>query len=424
MGTAADIDPNDLSACELASHVGARRVRAVDVTEACLARIAAREPVIHAWAALEADQARRQARALDAGRVRGPLHGLPIGVKDIIDTSDLVTEYGSPIYRGHHPAADAACVALARAAGAVVLAAYSPAATVNPCDVTRTPGGSSSGSAAAVADRMVPLALGTQTAGSVIRPASFCGIVGYKPSYGTIGRAGVKLVADSFDTVGAFARTVADAALLVGALSSRPDLVDLPRVDGRLRIGLCRTHEWIHVLPEAASALETAGRRLGAAGAQIVTIELPERFAGLGEAHAVIAGYESARSLAYERFVHGELLTPRLRAELDAGGRVTAARYDAARSLARACRAEFAGVAGECDVLLTPSATGEAPAGLESTGDPVMNRVWTLLRVPCINVPAARGPHGLPVGVQIVGRRDDDARALAAAAWILERLES
>lgn len=432
MRTAVDLDPNRLSARELALHVGAHRLRAIDVTEAFLDRIAAREPVIHAWAALDADQARRHARALDSGSIRGPLHGLPIGVKDIIDTTDLVTEYGSPIYRGHRPAADAACVALARAAGAVVLgktvttefAAYSPAATVNPCDVSRTPGGSSSGSAAAVADRMVPLAFGTQTAGSIIRPASFCGIVGYKPSYGVVGRAGVKLVADSLDTVGAFARTVADAALLVGALSSRPDLVDLPRVDGRLRIGICRTHEWDRVLPETESAVETAERRLGAGGAQIAAVELPERFAALGEAHAVIAGYESARSLAYERSVHGEQLTPRLRAELDAGGRVTAASYDAARSLARACRAEFAGVAGGCDVLLTPSATGEAPAGLESTGNPVMNRMWTLLGVPCVNVPAARGPHGLPVGVQIIGRRDDDAHALSAAAWILERLRS
>jgi Asp-tRNA(Asn)/Glu-tRNA(Gln) amidotransferase A subunit family amidase len=235
----------------LAASLRARDCSAADVTEACLERIAEREPALHAWACLDPDSARRQARALDAGPIRGPLHGLPLGVKDIFDTVELPTAYGSPAYRDHRPAADAACVALARAAGAVVLgktattefAAYSPSATVNPHNLACSPGGFSSGSAAAVADAMTPLAFGTQTAGSIIRPASFCGVVGYKPTFGMIGRAGVKLLAESLDTVGVFARHVADAALLVGALTARGDLLELPDVSGLLRIGMCRTHE-------------------------------------------------------------------------------------------------------------------------------------------------------------------------------------
>lgn len=424
-------DPTDSSACALAARLRERSLSALEVTEACLERIFAREPEIHAWAALDAEHARRQARALDAAPVTGPLHGLPIGVKDVMDTADLPTEYGSPIYRGHRPAADAACVALARAAGAVVIgktataefATYSPAATVNPHDFGHTPGGSSSGSAAAVAAGMVPLAFGTQTAGSVVRPASFCGVVGYKPSFGAVARSGVKLVAESLDTLGAFGRSVADAALLIGALTRRADLLELPRVEGPVRIGLCPTHDWSRAGPEVRAAMEEAERRLASRGALLRTVALPETFAPLGEAHETILGYESAQSLAHERRAHAERLTPRLRAALAAGARVTPARYDAARRLARTCRRSVAAAFGDCDVLLAPSATGEAPAGLESTGDPVMNRVWTLLHVPCVSVPVAHGPRGLPVGLQVIGRRGEDARTLAAAAWILDRWE-
>jgi Asp-tRNA(Asn)/Glu-tRNA(Gln) amidotransferase A subunit family amidase len=424
------IDPSSLGARDLAAALGRGELRAIDVTEACLERIAAGEPQLHAWVHLDADYARRQARALDAGSVRGVLHGLPIGVKDIFETSELPTEYGTPIYRGHRPAADAACVALARAAGAVVLgktataelAVYSPAATVNPHNPAHTPGGSSSGSAAAVADGMVPLAFGTQTAGSIIRPASFCGVIGYKPTYGAIARAGVKLLAESLDTVGVFARTVADAALLVGALTGRDDLRKLRRPSGRLAIGFCRTHEWKHVEHEARAVLEDRARRLAEQGAQVCFVDLPDDFAGLSEAQAMIFGYEAVRNLAHERRAHAEQLTAHLRAELDAGVAVTASRYDAAQQLARVCRRSFLEVMGDCDVLIAPSATGEAPAGLESTGNPIMSRAWTLLHVPCVNVPCGPGPRGLPLGLQIIGCRGEDARTLSAAAWIHEQL--
>jgi Asp-tRNA(Asn)/Glu-tRNA(Gln) amidotransferase A subunit family amidase len=417
------------SAAEVAAWLRARELRAGDVLEAALERIAAREPAIHAWAFLDPERARHQAQALDAGPVRGPLHGLPIGVKDLMDTADMPTAYGSSIYAGHRPAWDAAAVASARAAGAIVVgktvttefATFTPAATVNPHDFEHTPGGSSSGSAAAVADGMVPLAFGTQTVGSIIRPASFCGVVGYKPTFGTLSRAGVKLLSESLDTVGAIARTVDDAALMVGALSGRDELIDLARTE-RPWVGLCRTHDWRETRPEVAQAMEAAARGLAAAGARVIQVDLPADFASLGDAHGDILGYEIARNLGFEHAQHNGRLSSRLRELLDAGAQVTAARYDRAREVAHLARASLPGVFDACHVLLAPSTTGEAPVGLESTGNPVMNRVWTLLHVPCVTVPVATGPNGLPVGLQVIGRIGDDARTLSAARWIHERL--
>src|SRR6185295_5733535 len=265
---------NELGAMEAVRRLAAREISAEQLARACLDRIAERESTVGAWIHLEPDAVLRQARMLDAGPVRGPLHGLPVGVKDIIDTADLPTAYGSPIYAGHRPAADAACVALARAAGALVLgktvstefAWFHPGKTANPRvpkgAAAHTPGGSSSGSAAAVADAMVPLAFGTQTAGSIVRPASYCGVVGYKPSHGTLPRMGVKTLAESLDTLGVMARSPGDAALLVGALSGR-DLVPAPPASGSTwapKIALCRTHEWPAAQPETAAALEHAAK--------------------------------------------------------------------------------------------------------------------------------------------------------------------
>ncbi|HEY8519416.1 MAG TPA: amidase [Gammaproteobacteria bacterium] len=424
------IDIAGLCATELAARLRARELRALDVAERYLDRIREREPSIHAWACIEPDRVRERARALDAGPIAGPLHGVPLGVKDIIDTADLPTAYGSPIYAGHRPAADAACVAAARRAGAVVLgktvttefAFLAPAATVNPHDFAHTPGGSSSGSAAAVADGMVPLAFGTQTGGSIIRPASFCGVVGYKPTFGTLPREGVKMFADSLDTVGVLARTVADAGLLVGALASRGDLVSLPGIEAPPRIGACRTHDWTALSPEMQERLEQAAETLARAGARVEWIELPGDFAGLGDAHAAIQAFEAVRNLARERREHAERLSALLRRQLEEGDAVTPERYARAQSLAAACRAQLPSVFGDCDVLLAASATGEAPRGLASTGSPIMNRVWTLLHVPCVGVPAGTGPSGLPLGLQVIGREGDDARTLACAAWIHCRL--
>jgi amidase len=319
-------------------------------------------------------------------------------------------------------------VALARAAGALVLgktvttefAWFHPGKTANPHNASHTPGGSSSGSAAAVADCMVPLAFGTQTAGSVIRPASYCGIVGYKPTHGTLPRAGIKPLSDSLDTLGTLTRTVADAALLVSALCGR-DLLPNP-LEQAPRIGLCRTHEWSAALPETVAALENTGAALGRAGAKVNEIFLPQVFAGLRQAQIDIMNYEICAALASERLQHQAQLSDKLKQLLATASQCDAARYDAALALLASCRSRLDQVFSGVDVLLAPSAPGEAPAGLAATGDPVFCRIWTLLHVPAINLPCATGPLGLPVGLQIIGRIGDDARALAVADWVHQRV--
>ncbi len=419
-------DPRSLTAREAARRIAARQLTAEALAAAYLDRIAARESVVGAWQYLDREQALAEARRRDAEPPRGPLHGVPIAVKDLIDTVDMPTGYGSPIYRGHRPAADASCVALARAAGAVVLgktvttefATFTPGKTANPRNLAHTPGGSSSGSAAAVADGMAPLAFGTQTAGSVIRPASFCGVAGYKPSFGLIGRAGVKPLADSLDTVGVLARTVEDAAFFAGVLTERPALRHLAVPAQAPRFGLYRTPMWDEAEPAAAAALDRARAALEHAGARIDEIAIVPEHHGLTEAQDKIMGFEMARSLAYERIRHSALLSPRLAQQLDLGMAVGADEYDAARALAETARAGLGGFFGDCDAILTPAAPGEAPAGLGYTGNPVFNRMWTLLGVPCATVPAHWGESGLPTGVQLVGRAQDDPRLLACAAFL------
>jgi Asp-tRNA(Asn)/Glu-tRNA(Gln) amidotransferase A subunit family amidase len=421
-------DLNRLSATDAARRLARREITAEALVRDCLARVDARESEVRAWQHLARDAALAHARALDRGPVRGPLHGLPVGVKDVFDTHDMPTEYGSPIYAGHRPASDAAVVALTRREGGVVLgktvttefATFHPGPTRNPHNPAHTPGGSSSGSAAAVADFMAALAFGTQTAGSVIRPAAYCGVVGYKPTYNTLPRAGFKNDADSLDTVGVLARTVADVALFVSALSGRPELNAPPAAPAR--IGLCRTHQWDRALPETVVTLEAAASRI-AKGARVVDVALPQVFAGLLKAQVAVMWYEVAHNLADEFTRHPEKLSAALRERCEKGFAMAPAEYASAIALGRECRARLADAFGDCDVLLAPSAPGEAPAGVP-TGDPVMNQVWTLLHAPCVTVPAGTGPKGLPVGVQIVGRIGDDARTLAAAQWIQALLEN
>jgi Asp-tRNA(Asn)/Glu-tRNA(Gln) amidotransferase A subunit family amidase len=398
------------------------------LTRACLERIAEREQDVQAWQHLDPDAALEAARHIDRFGV-GSLKGLPVGVKDIIDTGDMPTGYGSSLYVGFRPPRDAACVALARHAGALMLgktvttefAYFQPGRTRNPHDPGRTPGGSSSGSAAAVAAGMVPLALGTQMAGSVIRPASYCGCVGYKPTFGLIDRTGVRPFADSLDTVGVFARTVDDAAFFASVLTGRPKL-RLSDEPIRPRIGLCRTHEWEAAGPATRDALDEAARRLHGTGIAVREVALPECWRGLFEAQKTVMAYEGARACAPEMLTAPDQLSATLRETLKAGAAIAPERYDAARALAADGRAGFSDVLGELDVLLAPSAPDEAPEGLGATGDPVFNRVWTLLGVPCITVPGLSGPSGLPVGVQVVGRPGDDRRALAAAAAVARAL--
>jgi len=413
---------NTLSAVEAARQIAARKITSEALVRDCLERIAARDGEVQAWESVDREAALKQARAADAASGAGMLHGLPVGIKDLIDTVDMPTAYGSPVYAGNRPKWDAPCVALARAAGAVILgktvttefANLHPSRTRNPHDTGHTPGGSSSGSAAAVADFMVPFALGTQTAGSVIRPASFCGVVGFKPSFGLICRAGVKPLSDTLDTVGTLARTVPDAALLAAALSGRGEL----RIDGTSsatpRVGICRTYEWKQAQPETVAALEDAAKNLGAAGVRLKDVMLPPTYANLVQAQIDIMLYEQAQSLAHERLTRWSELSARLQGLLEAGLKISSERYDAAQTLARNCRRTLAEVFADCDVLLAPSAPGPAPAGLGATGDPLFNRMWTLLRAPCVNIPVATA-GGLPVGLQVIANFGADAQALTAA---------
>jgi Asp-tRNA(Asn)/Glu-tRNA(Gln) amidotransferase A subunit family amidase len=419
-------DPASLSARGAAEEIAAGRLTSEALTRAYLDRIAAREEIVHAWQYLDSEQALAEARQRDREPPRGPLHGVPIAVKDLIDTVDMPTAYGSPIYERHRPSADAACVTLARAAGAVVLgktvttefACFTPGPTANPHNPAHTPGGSSSGSAAAVAAGMAPLAFGTQTAGSILRPAAYCGVVGYKPSFGTISRAGVKPLADSLDTVGVMARDVADAAFFAGILAGRPALrqVAMPTVPPRF--GLYRTPMWDQAESSTADALDRAQMAVERFGATVTEIAAPAEHKALNAAHDAIMGFELAASLAYERTRHAAQVSPRLGQLLDAGMTVTAEAYDTAVAETAMARARLDYFFSTCDAVLVPAAPGEAPPGLGYTGDPVFNRMWTLLGTPCLTLPALWGASGLPTGIQLVGRIGDDAGLMAAALFI------
>jgi Asp-tRNA(Asn)/Glu-tRNA(Gln) amidotransferase A subunit family amidase len=415
---------HQMSALEAARAILEGRLTAEVLTAACLERIAARDSELAAWAHVDADASLAQARALDRQPARGPLHGVPVGVKDIFDTADMPTEYNSAIYRGHRPRADAAAVTLLRQAGCVILgktvtaefANLHPPATRNPRNPAHTPGGSSSGSAAAVADRMVPLALGTQTAGSVIRPAAFCGVIGLKPSFGSINRAGVKPVSDTLDTIGLFSNTVEDAALALNVLSGRP-VPDFTSSIAAPRIGFARTSRWDDSDAATHTALESAATRLAGAGADVRDAKLPAAAEAFFEALSLIMNFEAARALAWERSNHREAISATLLSRLDEGWAMPREHYDNARRTARDARRQFADLMRGFDLLLTPSARGEAPLGLASTGDSLFNRIWTLLGVPCITLPCGSGPNGLPLGIQLVAAIEQDTALLAHAQW-------
>jgi Asp-tRNA(Asn)/Glu-tRNA(Gln) amidotransferase A subunit family amidase len=420
-------DPTSLSVRAAAREIAARRLAAEDYAAAWLERVDAQEATVGAWQYLDREQALAAARQRDHEGSGGPLHGIAIAVKDLIDTADMPTGYGSPIYEGHRPAADASCVALARAAGAVVLgktvstefAAFFPGKTANPHNPVHTPGGSSSGSAAAVAAGMAPLAFGTQTAGSIIRPAAYCGVVGYKPSFGLVARAGVKALADSLDTVGCMARTVEDAAFFIGVLTDRRDLreVSAPLPP---RFGLCRTPMWDEAEPATIAAFDRARAALLAAGARIDDIAVPDEHRSLAGAQDKIMRFEMARSLAWERVERSSMISPVLAQMLDFGMTIAAGEYDAARAAVAVARARLDHFFGDCAAIIVPAAPGEAPEGLGSTGSPIFNRMWTTLGVPCVTIPAGHGGKGLPVGIQLVGRIGEDAR-LMEAALVAER---
>jgi Asp-tRNA(Asn)/Glu-tRNA(Gln) amidotransferase A subunit family amidase len=414
------------SVAELAELLGAGELTGLKLATACLDAIAAREDELRAWVHIDRDRVLAQARELDAlpAPDRGPLHGIPVGVKDIIDTADLPTEYGSPIYAGHRPGRDAEVVTRLRTAGAVIVgktvttefALFQAGPTANPHDPTRTPGGSSSGSAAAVGAGTVPLALGTQTAGSVVRPASFCGVVGVKPTFGAIPTGGVKQCSPSLDTVGLFTRDVPGAELALRVLTGGVPAADSLAAPQPIRIGFARTPEWEMIPATTRTLVESAVQRL-AGELEVSEVELPEPFVGLVEAQICVMHVEVSRSLAAERAEHADLLSPRLRGVLAAGDRSTWA-YQAARDRVEHCRALLDTVFEPVDVLLAPSVLGEAPPLAEGTGDPLLCRPWTALGTPAVSVPGLTGPNGLPVGVQVIAPRGREDLALAAAQQV------
>lgn len=421
---------NELTATEIVNAITAGDTNCEAVVRACLEHIGQREPEVGAWHYLNPEQVIAQARAIDNSGRRGPLIGVPFGIKDIIDSCDMPTEYGSPIYKGHQPKNDAACVALSRKAGGILLgktvstefANQYPGKTRNPFDSARTPGGSSSGSAAAVGDCMVPLAIGTQTTGSTIRPASFCGTFGYRPTHGDLRCAGVKEAAGSLDTLGLIARSVADIALyrdVLFGIEPQP----LPPDSGVPRIGFCRTHLWPIIEPHTQKLLEDAARALGKAGASVKEVALPPEFERIQDAHRWVSSFEFARNFTWEIENHWEGISERLRAgRLKDGLACTYEKYIEARNFAEKCRADFNDVFGDCDVLLAASATGEAPLGTTSTGNASPSVIWTTVHVPVMTIPVFKGPHGLPVGAQLIARRNDDRKLFSAAQWIYREL--
>lgn len=418
--------PNALSAVKAAQRIAEGSLSSETLVNACLQRINERDALVGAWTFVDAEAVLREARARDAQRPAGALHGVPIAVKDVIDVRGMPTEMGSPIYKGFRPFADASCVALLRAAGAVILgktvtaefAGVAPGPTRNPLSLAHTPGGSSSGSAAAVADYMVPVAFGTQTGGSILRPASYCGVVGFKPSYNTVNRAGLKFAAESFDTIGHLARSVDDIELIWRVLTGQPvrGLSDLPRPP---RFALFLTHHWHRALPETVNAVDAVTARLAAAGSIVSEIAVPNGFEILSEARRTINDYERARAMSWEWQNHRQQISPQLSQVIENGLNIAFEDYVEAKRQVGHWRRWFASEMADYDAVLTPVVDGEALEGIESTGSAAFQETWTMLHLPTISLPISKGPTGLPVGVQLVGKLHRDEDLLAVSRWLM-----
>ncbi|MBN9088361.1 MAG: amidase [Reyranella sp.] len=409
-----------LSATEAVKAIEAGTLTSETLVQACLDRIAERDPVVKAWVHLDPTLALVQARAADQAE-GGLLRGVPIGVKDIIDTYDMPTGHNSPIFAGTQPFGDAACVALSRAANGVILgktvttefANRHPGPTTNPHNAAHTPGGSSSGSAAAVADGHVPLAFGTQTGGSVIRPAAYCGVIGYKPTFGDFSRVGIKMQCHSVDTLGLMARTLDDIALFRGAVLALPP-APVERDVSAPRIGFCRTPIWDESEADTKDLLEKTARKLGAKD-----VAFAPAFEDILDDHGAITGWESMRNYADERLRNPGKVSAELMAIMKKSDGITLDRYVAAQRRTVAFKAFIDSLFDDFDVLICPSAPGEAPKGREFTGDPRFNSIWTLAGTPCVTLPIGTGDMGLPLGVQLVGLRHADDKLLSTAHWVL-----
>ena len=415
--------PWQLTATEALAQVAGGQLTPGAWMESCLERWKSRDETVRAWAFLD------PALALDNATeaAPGPLHGLPVGVKDILFTQDMPTSFNSVHFQDHFPQIDAAAVAILRRAGAAIMGKCDTvefavngrrAATTNPHDATRTPGGSSSGSAAAVADGQVPISLGTQTGGSVIRPAAYCGVFGIKPTWNAVSHEGFKVCAASFDTLGWYGRSAADLDLLAAVFGLAPAPAQTPASLEGTQIALCRSPVWDRAEADTRAAMAEAETRLCAAGAQLTVLDLPPAFDRLTEAHRIIMQAEMRVSFLAEYRDLGEALYPEMVDIMRNKAGDTLAELTAAQDLAAACRAEFDRLAAPFDAVLTPSTTGPAPLGPDNTGAAIFNRIWTLLHMPCVNVPGLRAENGLPLGLTLTGPRHRD-RALIAMAGLL-----
>lgn len=421
---------NELGAKQVANLVATKKASAEEVVAACIARIEAREADVGAFQYFDADYALKQARDLDNGPSKGVLHGVPLGVKDIIDTRDMPTGNGSRVYPDRHPISDASCVALSRAAGAVILgktvttefAYFFPGKTKNPHNLGHTTGGSSMGSAAGTADHMFPIGFGSQTAASVTRPAAYCGTIGYKATTGDFDLQGVCGLAASFDTLGFLCRELEDISLMREALIG--DAPKAPRADNAApKVGFVRTPWWDQADAATHRALESAAEKLAAEGAEVSELELPSGFEDLVETHKLVMAFDAARARAYEYIYHPDKLSPQFTALMEDGNGVSYADYREAQARSVGCRQKLADLMASYDVLLAPSAPGEAPPGHDATGDPLFSRMWTLLYVPSVTLPVATGDTGLPIGVQVVGKAHGDGALISDAQWIHDRLK-
>ena len=421
-----------LTAAQASGLMAAGELGSEQLTRALLARIAERDPLIRAWSWVDPDHALRQARERDREPRRGPLHGIPFGVKDVLNTRDLPTQHNSPIYENHRPGEDANCVAVLRAAGAVLLGKTETLEFAsggrkplsrNPHNPAHTPGGSSSGSGAAVGDAMVPIALGTQTGGSTIRPASYCGTYGMKPTFGRISFEGAKHYSVHLDTIGLFGRSAQDLWLLAQAyrlVGSDPPPTG--SVAG-LRIGLCETPVWNEASEDARQALHLAGRMLAAAGATLEPLVLSEPFGRLSAQQDVIMHEGGRGAFLPEYLAAGHLLHDDFRAKVENRRGFTPEQIRSAIDAVALRRIDFEREFGELDAVLTLSTSGEAPAGIVSQGLATFNRIWTAMHVPCVNVPGLRGRTGLPIGMQLVQRRYEDEKLLRVAAAVATVLD-
>jgi Asp-tRNA(Asn)/Glu-tRNA(Gln) amidotransferase A subunit family amidase len=437
---------HSLTLTQAAADIREGRIASVELVSDCLRRIDEVDGQVEAWAFLDRQHALAQAKAADdhrkQGKATGPLHGVPIGIKDIFDTSDMPTELGSPLWAGRTPRRDAFAVAQLRAAGAVILgktvtteyAYYQPGKTRNPHDPERTPGGSSSGSAAAVAALMVPGAIGSQTNGSVIRPAAFCGVVGYKPTHGLIPRSGALLLSRALDHVGVFARSVVDAALLAEVLVgfdeedpdtrpvARPPLAAVAASEPPLppRFAFVRTPAWPHAEPVTGPAFAELIEVLGDAANEV---ELPPSFERAVELHRIVMDVEMAHNLHRDYEKGADKLSAGLRQLIERGRGHSAVDYARALAGAASLNRMLDPVFDEYDAILTPAAPGEAPRDLGSTGNPVFCTTWTYLGTPAVTLPLLQGEGGMPLGVQLVDRRGKDARLLRTARWLVDTVE-